>query len=202
MLCGKVPGKKIHQKRAAKKVPCKKNLHIKGLLGIPWIKVPFTKVPKNTFSIKEMPGKSTEGNWTILFLFLLIIPSHDSVPIKRCSTLTSRSHVHRTLGNAHPGTVFSGTFFARIFYIHAKNGIWIIHGGTRKITVCSSTFHEVATKITVHTVKCTGTYCNFSSATMNYPNTVLCVNVMFQKFWTFVWTKMIWKNLLFLEFFF
>ena len=46
---------------------------------------------------------------------------------------------------------------------HAKNGIWIIHGGTRKITVCSGTFYGVAAKITVHTVKCTATHCNFSS---------------------------------------
>ena len=33
--------------------------------------------------------------------------------------------------------------------VHAKNGIWIIRGGTRKITVCSSTFYGVAAKITV-----------------------------------------------------
>ena len=66
--------------------------------------------------------------------------------------------------------------------LHAKNGIciihddiWIIHGGTKKIRVCSSTFYDVAAKITVHTVKCTGTHCNFSNATMNYPNAVFCV---------------------------
>ena len=78
---------------------------------------------------------------------------------------------------------------------HAKNGIWIIHSGTRKITLCSSTFYGVnsniihggsrkvtmcsntfyvvAAKITVDTVKCTGTHCNFSSATMNYPNVTM-----------------------------
>ena len=32
-------------------------------------------------------------------------------------------------------------------------------------------------KITVHTVKCTGTHRNFSSATMNYSNAVLSVCV-------------------------
>ena len=51
----------------------------------------------------------------------------------------------------------------------------MIHGGTRKITVYSSTFYGVAAKTTVHTLKCTGTHCNFSSATMNYPNAVFCV---------------------------
>ena len=56
--------------------------------------------------------------------------------------------------------------------LHAKNGIRIIHGGTRKITVCSSTFSGVAAKITVHVVKCTVTHCNYFSATMNYPNAV------------------------------
>ena len=25
--------------------------------------------------------------------------------------------------------------------LHGKNGTWIIHGGTRKITVCCSTFY-------------------------------------------------------------
>ena len=39
-----------------------------------------------------------------------------------------------------------------------------------KIIVCFSTFYGVAVKITVDIVKCTGTHCNFSSATMNYPN--------------------------------
>ena len=44
-----------------------------------------------------------------------------------------------------------------------KNGIWLITGGTRKITVCSSTFYGVNSnfyddivQITVHTGKCTG----------------------------------------------
>ena len=27
--------------------------------------------------------------------------------------------------------------------VHGKNGTWIIHGGTRKITMCSSTFYGV-----------------------------------------------------------
>ena len=36
---------------------------------------------------------------------------------------------------------------------HAKNSIWIIHGSTRKITVCSSTFYGVAVKIPVY--RCT-----------------------------------------------
>ena len=31
-------------------------------------------------------------------------------------------------------------------------------------------------KITVHTVKCTGAYRNFSSATSNYSNAVVCVH--------------------------
>ena len=55
---------------------------------------------------------------------------------------------------------------------HGKNSIWIIYGGTRKITVCYSIFYVVAAKITVHTVKCTGTHRNFSSATMNYPSAI------------------------------
>ena len=59
--------------------------------------------------------------------------------------------------------------------IHAKNGIWIIHGGTRKITVCSSKFYGVNSNFCCHTVKSTGTYCNFSSTTMNYTTAVFCV---------------------------
>ena len=57
------------------------------------------------------------------------------------------------------------------FTLHAKNGIWIIHGGTRKITVCSSTFYGVNSNFFCHTVKFAGMHCNFCSATMNYPNT-------------------------------
>ena len=53
------------------------------------------------------------------------------------------------------------------------HNIWIIYGDTRKITVCSSTFYGVAVKITVHTVKCTGTHCNFSSIAINYPNVTM-----------------------------
>ena len=34
----------------------------------------------------------------------------------------------------------------------------------------------MAAKITVHTVKCTGTHCNSSSATMNYPNAAFRVS--------------------------
>ena len=67
---------------------------------------------------------------------------------------------------------------------HAKKGIriihcdiWIIHGGTRKITMCSSTFYGVTSNFCCHTVKCTVTHCNFSSATMNYSNAVFCVFV-------------------------
>ena len=60
-----------------------------------------------------------------------------------------------------------------LFNSTRKNRIWIIHGGTRNITVCSSIFYGVAAKIPVHTVKCTGTRCNFSSATMNYPNVTM-----------------------------
>ena len=56
--------------------------------------------------------------------------------------------------------------------MHEKNGNLIIHGDTRKITVCFSIFYGVAAKITVHTVKYTGTHRNFSSATMNYPSAV------------------------------
>ena len=41
-----------------------------------------------------------------------------------------------------------------LYYKHAKNGIWIITGGTRKITVCSS---------------------NYSNVTSNYSNSVFCV---------------------------
>ena len=64
-------------------------------------------------------------------------------------------------------------FVCFFLWHHAKNGIWIILGGTRKITVCFSTFYGVAAKITVHTVKCTGTYCNLSSATTSYPNVIM-----------------------------
>ena len=63
----------------------------------------------------------------------------------------------------------------RMVDLHEKNGIWMLQGGTRKITVCSSTFYGVAAKITVHTVKCNGTHCNFSSATLNYPSRFLRV---------------------------
>ena len=49
---------------------------------------------------------------------------------------------------------------------------------------CIPVHFTVAAKITVHTVKCTGTRCNFSSATMNYanvtmnyPNAVFCVQL-------------------------
>ena len=42
----------------------------------------------------------------------------------------------------------------------------------QKLQLCSSKFYDMAAKITVHTVKYNGTHCNFSSATMNYPNTV------------------------------
>ena len=66
--------------------------------------------------------------------------------------------------------------------MHAKNGIWkihgdiwIIHGGTRIITVCSSKFYGVNSNFCCHAVTCTGTHCNFSSATLNYPNAVFCV---------------------------
>ena len=51
-----------------------------------------------------------------------------------------------------------------------------------KITVHSSNFYinlifnVPAAKITIHTVKCTGTHRNFSSATMNYPSAVFSVH--------------------------
>ena len=70
---------------------------------------------------------------------------------------------------------------------HSKNGIWIIHGnisiiqgGNRKITVCSSTLFGVNSTFCCHTVKCTGTHRNFSSATMNYQNAVFCVRILSQ----------------------
>ena len=80
---------------------------------------------------------------------------------------------------------YKGLNFQLTIITHAKNGIWIIHagdiwiihGGTRKITVCSSTFYGVAAKITVHTVKCTEAHCNFFSAIMNYRNAIFCVHI-------------------------
>ena len=61
---------------------------------------------------------------------------------------------------------------AWVSYPHAKNAIWIIYGDTRKITVCSSTFYGVNSTFCFLTIKCTGTHCNVSSGTMNYPNAV------------------------------
>ena len=59
--------------------------------------------------------------------------------------------------------------------VYTQKGIWIIHRGTRKIIVYYSTFYGVKSNFRCHTVKCTGAHCNFSSATMNYPNAVFCV---------------------------
>ena len=73
---------------------------------------------------------------------------------------------------------------------HAKNGIWTTTGGTRKITVFSSTFYGVNSNFyAVHSVKCTGGYRNFSSATSqhqspvtsNYSNAVFCVQGQINK---------------------
>ena len=80
----------------------------------------------------------------------------------------------------HKGSRYSNKFrnsstdrkYFSIIYIRRKRHLdnsW----DTRKITVCSSTFYGVAAKITVHTVKFTGTHFNFSSATMNHPNVTM-----------------------------
>ena len=51
--------------------------------------------------------------------------------------------------------------------VHGKNGIWIIHGGSGKITVCSSTFYGVNSNFSCrHSknyiyIKITGTNSNF-----------------------------------------
>ena len=41
------------------------------------------------------------------------------------------------------GNNVSQNWFSLLYYIHAKNGIWIITGGIQKITVCFSTFYGV-----------------------------------------------------------
>ena len=65
--------------------------------------------------------------------------------------------------------------------LHAKNSIWIIHGGTRRITVCSSGVNN--------NFSCTGTHCNFSSAVMNYPNAPFCLLIHATFFWLWEFTS-------------
>ena len=76
----------------------------------------------------------------------------------------------------------------RVLLLHARNGIWIITGGTRKITVYFSTFYGVnSNSCNQHREN----YCshrNFSSATSNYlnntsnySNAVFCMSVVFDK---------------------
>ena len=50
--------------------------------------------------------------------------------------------------------------------MHGKNGTWIIHGSTKKITVCSSTFYGVNSNFYCVGSKNNCSHRNFSSATM------------------------------------
>ena len=44
--------------------------------------------------------------------------------------------------------------------------------------MCSSTLYGMNSNFGCETIKCTGTHCNFSSATMNYLNAICCVKVI------------------------
>ena len=92
-----VPGKKVHWK---------KNPYEKRFPG-KWS--PAKKSSKNCCLLKEWP-KNLPREVQHFLNFLSMMAADDST-LKRCSTLTRRSHTHQTVGNGRAGNVFPGTIF-------------------------------------------------------------------------------------------
>ena len=88
-------------------------------------------------------------------------------------------------------------------FIHAKNSSWIIHGGTRKITVHSGTFYDVTVILATDTSLWFSTF-DFSLLTFNFLLStivfwLLTVNFQLLYFWVLTFEFQLLSWLLFLN---
>ena len=89
VLGERIPGKKVFGKKVpGKKLPRKKALMKKG---------PRKKVSEKAFAVKGMPGKFTNGNWTIFFFISWSHPATPHTP-KDTQRSPTRSHAGKSFG--------------------------------------------------------------------------------------------------------
>ena len=113
----------------------------------------WPKMEHNTFSWYKI--------W--ILLFIPVIVHYDTSAIKLFLASVSSQHEPKV---SDVITLVRKTFFARVSYKILYHEVWKCAFYTRNdINVI---FTVSVTRITVHTVKCTGPHHNFSSATMNY----------------------------------